>query len=201
MISRQHMRIIKHLEFWLLKFGLSPLLHRSHKPAVQIQYHMYDIVIIVMFQVLVHTSPIYDYFLHIRGYMQSIMTRRTVNRQGILWSIFVCRKIQDFSTHESHNMISVKSINIRWRLNSVEHQNMHDGTAEQSHYYPITWLPESKWSTVFKVTSMNRPANQASCSCWPDASGLSFFDLLSCSISWKAGDDQSMPLKAQLHHQ
>ena len=48
---------------WLLRIGLSPLLHRSCKPAVQIQYHS--------------------------GYMWDIMTRPAVNRQGILWSTCV----------------------------------------------------------------------------------------------------------------
>ena len=42
---------------WLLRIGLSPLLHRSCKPAVQIQYHS--------------------------GYMWDIMTRLALNRQGI----------------------------------------------------------------------------------------------------------------------
>ena len=48
---------------WLLRIGLSPLLHRSYKPAVQNQYHS--------------------------GYMWDIMTRPAVNRQGILWSTCV----------------------------------------------------------------------------------------------------------------
>ena len=58
-----YMTIINIWKFWLLKIGLSPLLHRSCKPAVQIQYH--------------------------NGYMWDIMTRPAVNRQGI-YDLFVC---------------------------------------------------------------------------------------------------------------
>ena len=79
---------------WLLRIGLSPLLHRSHKPAVKIQYPRLKLVSQKGYQFLIFSKAISRQVIKIPAYNGGVLNRHQPRTAGYLNFGFTCQEIR-----------------------------------------------------------------------------------------------------------